>query len=494
MNRTNSADASNFRSWRTLAWPAIAVTWILASTSRSAALVHESSSLANAGLVGAAHAREVSGQDEGSRVDARRADVPRAEAPRAEAPRADAAPRADVSRTDVPRAVPVSGLVLDVSGRRPLADYQLELRGGDRVERVVTGADGRFGGAVAFATGTTIVVTPIDAEGVDPIPMQGGLPLLSVANPAQSREWKGEPLELEVAVGPEFDLELVPSKVEGAPLELASAPVRLFATSPGAVDEGVRLRASVRSDGANRRWVRFAPLPRATFLPPFGAKIVVEHGDAVWRAEADVSPLVRSRGGKVALSWTPCARWTGMLRDGTGAPVAGTWLTLSRTDDNGVLLERRRARTDLRGRYEFAALEPGRWQLRGSPLRHNEFESVLRTLAAKDDSVLNLSLDPVRERLPLMGKVTGAAVTEGAAPPAAVEVVLRRSGEILPQDSVRPDWVAEDGRWTASFAFATVPAGEYQLQLLPPNGDEDHWPTRTATTKSGAAPVSFVRN
>lgn len=396
------------------------------------------------------------------------------------------------SQAAIPGPTPVTGRILDAVGRRPLSDYLLEITNGTQVERVTTDADGRFAGSLAFAPGP-VELRALDAESVSTAPTMGGLPLPSCGNAPRKAEWKGAPIEWEVAAGPTFELKLAARQPEGAPVELASSIAFLEATSPGAVDEGTALRAGVRSDGGARRWVRFAPLPAGTFGTPHGTRLVVWHGDGLWRAEADVASTLDARGGVVELTWQPCARWIGLLRGAGGRPLGGAWVVLTRTNEQGTVVARRRARTNERGRYEFLALEPGTWRLEGEPLRYNPFKSEPRVLAAGTPSQLNLALDPVRETEPLFVHVRGRPVEPDGAPPPEAEVVLRRAGETLPLETLRVAWSVEEGRYGARVTFPALPKGAYQVQFLPPAGDEEAWPTRSVAGRTSPDPLVIER-
>jgi hypothetical protein len=235
------------------------------------------------------------------------------------------------------------------------------------------------------------------------------------------------------------------------------------------------LRAGLRMDGDGKGWVRFAPLPERGVE----ARLRVLSVDGLWMAEAPA--------GDVDLVWTKCARWTGVLKDAGGKGVGGSWVELDRLDEKKGVRERRRARCDAGGKYVFDALGAGTWKLSGDPLRFAPFESELREVKVGEVTKLSVTLEAAREVAPVNGRIEG--VGEGMPVPGEPTVVLRRAGDVLPQESVRAAWKKEGGRYVALFIVPRLPIGEYELELVPAANDVEGWGEKRLTVKAGGSVV-----
>lgn len=386
----------------------------------------------------------------------------------------------------------LSGVLLDANGRVPLPEFTLEIQAGAHLERVTTDASGRFTSGMPFAPGT-LAIRPIDSESTERVPLLGGLEQPSAAPAELAVEWKGTPLEVVVPCGPTFDLTWKALADEANPPAVPASVARLVSTSPGAIDEGVALRATVRTAADGRTWVRFAALPATPFAKPFGTRLEIVTRDGFWMSTAEVSTTDAKEARAVALEWKPCSRWTGTLRDPKGRTVPRTWMTLTRTSEEGAILERKRTCCDGQGSYRFTGLVPGIWTLRGHPLRFAEFASEKRTLEPRTDSKLSLALDPERKLTALQGRALGATVVEGAPAPLPARIVLRRAGEVLPLETIELAWAIDAGRYAAPFTIPALPMFDYELQLIPPAGDEAAWEARALQAKPGPDPVTFLR-
>jgi hypothetical protein len=385
----------------------------------------------------------------------------------------------------------VTGTVLDARTRTPLPRYALELRAGTRADRAVSDDKGRFRSSIAFPPGD-VSIRLIDDESVERVPTEGGLELPLPSDTPLVVRFAGTPLELSVPAGPTFHLDWKPSDVEGAPTTAGTSGAWLVCIRPGEVDEGVLRKASVRIEADGRSWVRFGPLPSDAQGCAGSARLRVISADNKWMAVADVASAVDGPAQPVALGWRPCARWIGLLEDGQSHGVPGTWVELERLGEKGAVHERRRARCSVTGAYVFVALEPGRWRLRGDPLRFHPFESEPRDVAGGETAKLTVALDPERDLAPIQGRIEGVPQVEGQKAPLEAAIVVRRAGERLPQDSVRAGWRIEKGRYVAVFVVPNLPYAEYELELVPPSGDPGPWTATKLRAKPGSS-VVFAR-
>lgn len=387
----------------------------------------------------------------------------------------------------------VAGVVIDARSKAPVHDFALEIRFAAGMTRVLTDAAGRFQAAVGDSSGEIEIVL-VDQDDFDRASRIVGLDTNARA-PRSRHAWKpgAGDLVLEAAVGPEFALEVAPLAEGTAPIALATCRARLFVSSGDVVEESVSNEAPVHPRGENAAWVRFAPAARAV-MSSANAQLVVESQDGLYRAESSVTDAVSNAHDRIHLAWTPCARWTGVVREPTGHALRSTWLTLEHLGEKGQIIERLQTRTDAEGRYAFNALAPGNYVIKGRPLRYREFKSMRRTLTALQSAKLDVTTEGVPIAGALAGRIEGAAAESGLNVQPTCALVLRRSGETLPLDEIHPEWKLADQRWVADFTFADLPADSFQIDLVAPAADDNIlFEPRTIVARAPSTSLLFAR-
>lgn len=377
---------------------------------------------------------------------------------------------------------PFRGVLVDESDGALVPHYALDVIVGDAQERVVTDAQGKFASARSYEAGE-VRVQPIDHGALARSTYVGSTeaarmilaPKRVVFDPAKE-------VTLAIEVGPTYRLRITPPPEripDGAVARLWAEPL------PGGASDVWSVVAPLRTEGGGT-WVRFDSFPKYVAQASSTWRLSIEIPSGLWSGSTAVLALRGVQEDALEIAMSERARWSGVLRTHKGAPVPLAWVTLERLGDVDQVLEARVEACDWEGKFAFSNLEPGRYRVRGEPLRHAPFKSLVRELAALDDSKLGVTLEPLPVAGALAGRVESKSGTFGAKQ-GEVVLVLRRFGESAILERKTPEWADVGGRKVAAFSFDALPAGEFEVEVRTPLGV-----TFDVATRRSAVPSTDV--
>lgn len=358
---------------------------------------------------------------------------------------------------------PFRGVLVDESDGALVPHYALDVIVGEATERVVSDAQGKFASKQSYEAGE-VRVQPID---VDTLKRSSYLGATEAARmilaPKRVAFDPAKEVTLAIEVGPTYRLQLAPAPAtlpEGAVARLWAEPL------PGAAPEVWSVVAPLRSEGGGT-WARFDSFPKYVAQASSTWRVSIEVPSGLWSGSAPVTSLRGVQDEPLSIAMSERARWSGGLRTHKGAAVPLAWVTLERLGDVEQVLEARTETCDWEGRFAFSNLEPGRYRLRGDPLRHAPFKSLPRALKALEDAKLDLTLEPLPVAGVLAGRLESKSGTFGAKQ-GEVVLALRRLGESAILERKTPEWLDVAGRKVAAFTFDALPAGEFEVEVRTP--------------------------
>ena len=368
---------------------------------------------------------------------------------------------------------PLAGRLVDLETGEPVPWFHLEIVGrADKRERLVTDAGGRFAGEVSFEAGKLVIRTE-DAPGGD-IPFGGHEKLF------HEHDGSGEEVELRLALGPTFRLEL--EKPEGFALaDLQGHLVESYAADH--LDEWRRNNGTpLRSEGG-ATWIRF-PADAVRFLGERpGWHLMVNHRERLWRGSAPVPSLKGVQPEPVRIALEPCGALEGALTGTDGAPAGEVHLHLHRPGTETAVWNQ--AAAD--GSYAFDYVPAGTWDLSLSSPRH--LERVVQVEVAAGETTRR---DVQLESVPVAGPVRGRLLSQVGEMPRDVYLMLRSRSDPQRYFHIEPQAVSEDlGQVVATFAFEDVPPGDYVLKI--DSFDDMEWSPEEVEVTPPAYDVEFLR-
>jgi hypothetical protein len=371
---------------------------------------------------------------------------------------------------------PLVGRVLAEKSRLPVAHMSLRIEG-ESVEDVTTDAEGRFRTRQSFGAGR-LEIWFVDHEPLPRSPFGSHLRTFPIRPSSYlDPDWEpdGAELEIEVAVGPTWNLKLVPEPelpVEEFLVRLRTLP-RGERPGPIVFANGVELEAvfmravgwstitRLRDDDGT--WARFPELDSHVLGsgPPW--MLSVEGSDGSWYGEAAVNSVSNESPMDLTVELQPLAALALRVVDPDGYPEAGIDVNLIRIGADGEELERISWRSEQDGQYTFDMLPPGKYLLMATSLRHVTFEATL-WLGDRE----RRELDLVCNLKPVGGSITGTLESATDALPRhsrSATIALRRAGEERLLQRVEPQWKKIDDMWECRFYLGNLPLDEYELSV-----------------------------
>lgn len=367
-----------------------------------------------------------------------------------------------------------------------------------RVVDVVT-REGVFGAAVRMGRAQAIT----DLEGFFDLglTLSPDLDVARVMNSCQGTHIRDAPREtwelqpdgswvLPISIGPTFRLRLEAGHLLQAELWRA----RVVEVSPQGVEHHWDWAELCEGDP---RWFRYDNPQEPTYPgPSLRLEVLTESG--LFRGSAEVAYSVAGLHPHVPTIYAnePLALLLGVVIDGRGEPLEGIEVQAIRVDEPALDLEsmaRLRVETTRYGDFELPALAPGDYDLRFRDARGAEVRLENVSVPAGETTLA----DVVLEQATRVGSIRGRLVAEGQ-----IRAQLRLRAIDAPHfeafDTVQPPgpfWgipiPMERSGSSSSFQFNDLPAGEYELEVLPLDGRA--WSPRSMRVSAPAEGLVFTR-
>ncbi|HVS11588.1 MAG TPA: carboxypeptidase-like regulatory domain-containing protein [Planctomycetota bacterium] len=346
-----------------------------------------------------------------------------------------------------------------------------------RVEKIVTDAEGRFESAGGFEAGRIELVLIDDVS----------------ANRSLLTDLEMEPFEIlhsfepnrvpsaqvvPILIGPtyRFDISIpdgmravdfyVVFPAESNDLERmvhdvgAEDPLSAMAQFYGAGLEAMEPRTVLRE--GEHAWARFR-LPVFLLTEEENHEIHVRSSDGGWAGSAWVSSIEGMYPHLVPIRLSRRGSIEGSVRGSTGRAVPSAWIELTepgRAAGEGEPIHQTGA--DRRGRFAFKWLQEGDYRLRIQTQRYQEWTGVVSVEAGSTSSVeanlrSGVALGPISG---VLRSRTGKHRSKGG-----TVALWNRDSKFHSMQSV--EYRMRDGEFVAPFSFTDVPAGTYELTLRP---------------------------
>lgn len=298
------------------------------------------------------------------------------------------------------------------------------------------------------------------------------------------REWRhaplapgAAPLELAIAVGPTYRLEL--DAPPNAPLERLGALISTHA--PSYVGRGTLERRDLGHIRSNDGWwVRFPPWARSD---PSPGVLTLLSFDGRWRGEAEVSTRLGIDPRTVSIRLEPHSRLLGRAVDRAGVALANVTIALFGENRAGELAELDQERSSGNGLFEFKFIPAGRYVVRGSSLQAFPGQ-VERQVSGYEDDEFELVLERVAAPAKLRGVVLAPAELGELGSLVVSARSLRGVGEEFELELPSP---SGEGLRRAPFAFEELPEGQYEIVAYA-NAEGPLWPVRASVEASAPGP------
>jgi len=373
----------------------------------------------------------------------------------------DAAPTAAASAIERAGALIALGTLVDAATGEALRGYRFELTDSGRKSDIVT-----TDAAGAFETSDRLLPGEIRARF-----FEASRDFVVVGDLRASADGSALPLDLRVAAGPTYSVELRPAD---AP-PLAEHSIWLILE-----DNRGRLRGLV--DGTDPLSVRFAPFPAGTDFRG-RAQIVVESRDGVWRGSRAVQSGIGRQTRGVVIELEALAALEVRVVDPEGAALGNAVVTW--TGPGGGRPRAATTRTDGITVFERIPAEMG--TLRVRLVRWIDLE-VPFVLAQGVRRVEIVTLSPE----PSAGAIRGTVVSDSGVYERDVRMRL------VPLDSrrgmrsleTRVRWTTTSGARVGMFAFDGLPAGRFRLEVV--EDDFYTWEERRIVLETPREDVLFV--